>query len=320
MRNFTNFSKEAFGFTPLSNNLLSENQPAAISCRCFGKVFVAVLSIWISSTCLVFSQSSDCVPGNVQNGNDDPWSEQCYLGDDCEEQGNPCQANDVTLVGLFAADENGGPITICDTDEPVPFFLWGEFVNNANSNRYAVRTVSELYINGVFELEINQCSFDVLSPGESQVILLSELTYTCGDELALINTWVGWDSSPAQCTEPVDDNYDCCCGDYPASKCSKEIDPIAFLVPNFNFLCNGSGDNGIELCITNMSYGGLEPITYSFDFGDGYTTSLPDPCHTYEINGTVTLLLTATDANGISASASITLELEDLECCQLEFT
>jgi len=68
-----------------------------------------------------------CEPGAVLNGDDDPWSWQCYLNQSCLEQGNPCTANDVTLTGAYLADEFGNPILACQAGQPVQAFLWGLF-------------------------------------------------------------------------------------------------------------------------------------------------------------------------------------------------
>jgi hypothetical protein len=321
MRTCTPFCTNAFIIFLHHKFLKSENQSRSSHWPSTGKWLIVVIGIWLSCIGLASGQSSDCEPGNVHNGTNDAWSEQCYLANDCQEQGNPCQANDVRMLGVFVANATGGPVPTCVTSDPVQFYLWGLFSNNTNSNRYAVRTVSELFINNNFELEINQCSFDQLAPGETQVILLNELTYTCGDQMELKNTWVGWDTSPRQCGDPSGSDYDCCCVDYPPAKCSKTLESVAFLVPNFAAACDGIGQNQTHLCINNLTYGGTQPLTFSCDFGDGFTSSSPNPCHTYSADsGTFIVVLTATDANGITASATDTITLEALDCCQLTYT
>src|SRR4029078_10558390 len=81
----------------------------------------------LTCTCLVFGQSSDCEPGNVLNNSGDHWSEQCYLNNACEEQGNPCTANDVQMTGLFVANADGEAIQTCENNESVSLYLWGQF-------------------------------------------------------------------------------------------------------------------------------------------------------------------------------------------------
>ncbi|RLB58690.1 MAG: hypothetical protein DRI34_04105 [Deltaproteobacteria bacterium] len=53
--------------------------------------------------------------------------------------------------------------------------------------------------------------------------------------------------------------------------------------------------------------GGAEPLTFSWDFGDGNTSSEQNPSHTFEQAGEYTISCTASDADGKTASASTTL-------------
>ncbi|MDQ0765213.1 glucose/arabinose dehydrogenase [Streptomyces canus] len=48
-----------------------------------------------------------------------------------------------------------------------------------------------------------------------------------------------------------------------------------------------------------------DALTYSWDFGDGATSTAANPTHTYKKNGTYTATLTAKDASGRTGSASV---------------
>lgn len=48
--------------------------------------------------------------------------------------------------------------------------------------------------------------------------------------------------------------------------------------------------------------GGTPPFTYYWDFGDGDTSNLALPSHTYAVAGTYTICLTLTDANGCTTT------------------
>jgi uncharacterized repeat protein (TIGR01451 family) len=282
---------------------------------------ILICAVCLTSASLLIGQSSTCVPDNVSNGNDDPWSEECYLNDDCAEQGNPCQANDVTLLGVFIADALGNPVPACNIGDTETVLLWGTFNNNTGTDRYSVRARTEVWINGVFETELNACSFDVLASGASDVALIGSFMYTCGDEIQLLNTWVGWETSASQCTNPMGAGFNGVCGDYSPSKCSKELGFIDFLTPNFGYDCGVATPTTTEICFENMTFGGVPPLTYLWDFGDGSTSTLENPCHTYlASSGTFIVTLTATDSNGIQAGSFLEIDLDSLVCCHLEFT
>lgn len=56
--------------------------------------------------------------------------------------------------------------------------------------------------------------------------------------------------------------------------------------------------SGLQVTFTNQS--SLKAQTYSWNFGDGTTSTAKDPAHTYAVKGDYTVTLTATDANGCS--------------------
>lgn len=254
----------------------------------------------------------------VENGATDPWSEECYLNDDCAEQGNPCSANDVTLIGVFIADSVGGPVPACTIGDTVDVLLWGTFINNTGTNRYAIRSRVEVFIEGVFHTELNACSFDVLAPGSSDAALIGSFTYVCGDQVSIVNTWVGWSTSAAQCSNPGGANYNNVCNEYPPSKCSKDLDELIFLTPNFSYDCGEVTSTTTEVCFNNLTFGGTPPLTYLWEFGDGDTSTLENPCHTYmATTGSFIVVLTVTDSNGIMAGVQLTLDLDSLACCNL---
>ncbi|ONK11351.1 PQQ-dependent sugar dehydrogenase [Streptomyces sp. MP131-18] len=67
------------------------------------------------------------------------------------------------------------------------------------------------------------------------------------------------------------------------------------------------------LAVTFSAEGSNDPdgdeISYSWDFGDGNTSTEPNPSHTYEEDGTYTAELTVTDAGGLTGSASVPINV-----------
>jgi uncharacterized repeat protein (TIGR01451 family) len=274
-------------------------------------------SVSAENTDIIMSSvvSSTCESGNVSNNNNDPWSEECYLNNSCNLQGNPCQANDVNLLGAYLADIDGNPIATCEFEEPTTVYLWGTFINGTNSSRYAVRTRTEVWINGEFETELNSCSFDVLEPGQSNKALIGEFTFTCGDAVEFRSTWVGWETSASQCSNPSGSNYKHRCGDYGPSKCSKELNPIRLLSPNFSYDCGDFTETTTQVCFSDLTTGGEQPYSYLWNFGNGDTSTEANPCYTFNATtGVFNVTLQVTDADGVMASATLPVDLGNLFC------
>jgi len=79
-------------------------------------------------------------------------------------------------------------------------------------------------------------------------------------------------------------------------------DPIA------SFQYEASTDNYLEVTFTNYSQ---NATTYSWDFGDGESSTEKNPVHTYAGDGTYTVVLTASNADGVSATFSENFTLTD---------
>lgn len=74
-------------------------------------------------------------------------------------------------------------------------------------------------------------------------------------------------------------------------------DPTSGPAPlNVDFMANAAGGNA--------------PLTYAWDFGDGNTSTMENPTHTYTADGTYTAMLTVTDADGDSASSSAAIVVQ----------
>lgn len=53
------------------------------------------------------------------------------------------------------------------------------------------------------------------------------------------------------------------------------------------------------------SAAGVPPLSYSWDFGDGGSSSLPNPSHSYTATGSFTVSLTITDGNGCQSTETV---------------
>jgi PKD repeat protein len=80
--------------------------------------------------------------------------------------------------------------------------------------------------------------------------------------------------------------------------CNKdEPDPADDPIASFQF--EVSTDNYLEVSFTNFSQ---NAVSYNWDFGDGNTSTDESPVHTYGAEGAYTVTLTATGAEGTTAS------------------
>jgi hypothetical protein len=319
-------------FTPPNTlNFPGEKNEAVANRLLFTKTLrflhARVTSVFIGCAILILTaifqnnlnaQCSPCIINMVHNAGSDPWSAECYLNQNCLPQGNPCQANDVELTGVFIADSMGNPVGACSIGSMVTVLLWGNFTNHTNANRYAVRTNTEVFINGVCNVELNSCSFDVLPSGSTAAALVGSFTYICGQTVELRRTVIGWSSSVAQCSNPLGSNYNDVCSEYNSSHCSRNFEVIQFLAVNFSYDCGVSTETTTEVCFNDLTIGGTPPYTWAWDFGDGGMSTLQNPCHTYSAtSGTFVVTLTVTDSNGTSAGAFLTIDLDSLQCCDL---
>ena len=76
--------------------------------------------------------------------------------------------------------------------------------------------------------------------------------------------------------------------------CDKCEDPIA----GFSATLNSSGSAGHDYKFTDTSMSMNPPVTYSWDFGDGNTSTLQSPSHLFASNGTFEVMLIVTDSCG----------------------
>ncbi len=66
-----------------------------------------------------------------------------------------------------------------------------------------------------------------------------------------------------------------------------------------------SGTIPFTVSFTASASGGAAPYAYAWNFGDGGTSNLQNPIHTYQVAGTYTVTLTVTDAGGRTSTKTL---------------
>jgi hypothetical protein len=83
-------------------------------------------------------------------------------------------------------------------------------------------------------------------------------------------------------------------------------DDLSFLPPGEALVCDAGGPYSCEIGQTinfiGFASGGTEPYTWAWAFGDGNTSTVQNPTHTYGATGVYNVTLTVTDAARTSVS------------------
>lgn len=203
----------------------------------------------------------------------------------CEN--SSCTANDYNLDSFYLGDANGTPFDAgyCDPGETVNAHIWTNFSANSNANRYSLYLHYNLYIDGVFIETVDECFYEGQPIPTNISLDIYNFNWSCGSVIELQDFYMSWQPNA---------NADCGCSN---AKCYTEPSIIveAPLIANFDF--NPSCLSAYTLDFVSTTTGGTPPYSYEWDFGDGTTSNLANPSHTYDSTGPYTVNLTVYDAD-----------------------
>ncbi len=209
-----------------------------------------------------------------------------------------CTANDVTVPRFWIGDASGAPLSIqCTPGSPVTAYLWAQVDNGTGTYRYGISFWGHYMIGDTGPYSLDECIIprpDGIAGGTSEDINLGSITWTCGDVMMVTDARINWGvNSGDGCSGATAD-----CSDYNSkAQCWTLGAPQiveAPLVANFEAtnVCVGE-----PTLFSNTTTGGVMPYaSYAWTFGDGGSSSLESPTHTYAASGTYTVQLTVTDS------------------------
>jgi len=108
-----------------------------------------------------------------------------------------CPANDVTITDVYTEVPDG----TCYSGQLVSTSIYVTFFNRANSSRYGVYFIADLYVDGAFVQHFDDCALDVVAPGTATVLLTSGVI-SCSEDIEFRNVIVSWSQNTGGCGVP----------------------------------------------------------------------------------------------------------------------
>jgi len=235
----------------------------------------------------------------------------CSDWPDCKFQ---CQAGDVSVSRVWLGDSAGRELPSCEYQRAVNAYLWVQFDNNANSPRYAVILLADVYVNGELRQSLYDdglCVLDQISPKSSASLPVYSASWNCGDEIKLTRLVLSWetakDTSCSNARRKCSNRNTKCYG-------GSDIEIVAQAPLTADFSFEGRICPGTAVLFSEKTTGGVSPYKFLWDFGDGGSSNLENPSHEYATAGSYAVMLTASDASGKVTTAQKPLTVEQCSC------
>ncbi len=122
----------------------------------------------------------------------EPASAAPSVWPDCNWTAN---ANDVNITRVYLGDASGTELEPCTRGGNVTAYLWADFVNNTNADRYAVWLEFDLWRNGTLANSTDdtlQCDIDVIPPGALSAQIWGPFEWECGRTITISNLIISW--------------------------------------------------------------------------------------------------------------------------------
>ena len=115
---------------------------------------------------------------------------------DCNFQ---CRARDVTVEKLWLGDAQGNALPPIPPNSQAEAYIWASFENNANSDRYAVIILADIYVNSVLQKSLYSegglCVLDAIPPKATSSFPLYNFVYSSGQEVKIKRLVLSWETA-----------------------------------------------------------------------------------------------------------------------------
>ena len=106
------------------------------------------------------------------------WTEECTW---------TCSSNDVNVTRLWLGDVDGNDLSQCSPGDTVYAYVWAQFENNTNSDRYACIFVGDFFVDGALVARHRNMEDIALNPTEKDAFgtklpFMSEVLFQRDDQ------------------------------------------------------------------------------------------------------------------------------------------
>jgi hypothetical protein len=120
-------------------------------------------------------------------------------GSEWHECGFQCKAGDVTVERLWLGDAQGNTLPPVVPGSQQKAYIWVTFENNANTDRYAVIILADIYVNGVLQKSLYNeeglCVLDSIPPKATSSFPLYNFVYSYGQEVKIKKLVLSWETA-----------------------------------------------------------------------------------------------------------------------------
>jgi hypothetical protein len=115
---------------------------------------------------------------------------------DCKFQ---CSAGDVIVEKIWLGDSQGNALPPMAQNSQADAYIWATFHNNANSDRYAVIILADIYVNDILQKSLYSegglCVLDTIPPKATSLFPLYNFIYSSGQEVKIKKLVLSWETS-----------------------------------------------------------------------------------------------------------------------------